>query len=113
MARIELHLRIRASAGRREDLIGFLRRAIPFYESPGGIRIRLLEDRSDPDRFIEVVEYAGEEAYRRDERRVASDPEMRRWLDEWRALLAEPPVVEVYRDATAEVRAAEPRSDER
>lgn len=97
MAGIELHLRIRVKSGDRDAFFTFLRRAVPFYESPGGIRIRLLEDRDSPERFIEVVEYATERAYRDDQRRVEEDPEMKAYLSRWRGLLAEPPVVEVYR----------------
>jgi quinol monooxygenase YgiN len=96
---IELHLRIQVAQGRREDFFAFLREAIPFYEQPGGIRIRLLEDAADDHRFIEVVEYADEAAYARDQQRVASDPQMQKWLVRWRALLAAPPVVETYRSS--------------
>jgi len=44
---IELHLRGRAAAGRRGELIAFLAEAIPFYEAPDGIRVRLLCDVTD------------------------------------------------------------------
>ena len=54
-------------------------------------------DRSTPDRFIEVIDYAGEHDYLEDEKRVESDPTMARYLARWRELLAEP-TVEVYRD---------------
>lgn len=94
--RIDLHLRIRVATARRAAFDAFLREAIPFYEAPGGIRIRLLEDRADPTRLIEVVEYDSRESYERDQRRVESDPEMKRFLERWRALLEEPPIVEVY-----------------
>ena len=94
---IELHLRGRAAAGRRADLEDFLREAIPFYERPGGIKVRVLWELENPDRFIEVVEYADQEAYDRDQVRVADDPEMQDYLRRWRALLAEPPQTEVYR----------------
>ncbi len=93
---ISVHLRIRVSPGRQSDLHEFLADAIPFYESPGGIRVRLLLDSSDPDRFIELIEYADEQTYREDDERVSSDPTMARYLARWRELLAEPPVVEVY-----------------
>ena len=76
----------------------FLREAIPFYESPGGIRVRLLADTGAPDRFVEIIEYASEHAYLEDEGRLKSDPTMARYLARWRALLAEPPIVEIYRD---------------
>lgn len=71
---IELHLRGRVAPGRRADLIAFLSEAIPFYERPGGIRIRLLWDVADPERFIEVVEYADQGTHDRDQARVEADP---------------------------------------
>lgn len=93
---IELHLRIQAAPNRRGELLAFLREAIPFYESPGGIRIDLLADRNDDHRFIERVTYVDEAAYQRDRQRVAADPLMQSYLQRWRALLAGPPVVETY-----------------
>lgn len=96
MPAIELHLRLRVKPGAREAFFDFLREAIPYYESPGGIRIRLLHDRAHPDRFIELVEYADERAYLDDQQRVEHDPTMKGYLARWRELLAEPPVVEVY-----------------
>ena len=83
--------------GRREEFFAFLREAIPFYEGPGGITVRLLENKDDDHRFIEIVLYDNQEAYERDQERVANDPTMKRYLERWRGLLAEPPVVEVYR----------------
>jgi quinol monooxygenase YgiN len=96
---MELHLRITVAPGGRERFFAFLREAIPFYESPGGIRIRLLEDADDDHHFIEVVEYETVEAYQRDQHRVAHDPEQQRFLQRWRALLAAPPQIETYRRA--------------
>lgn len=77
--------------------MAFLREAIPFYETPGGIRIRLLEDQDDPERLIEVVEYATILDYEQDQERVRTDPEMGAVLARWRALLADPPEVETCR----------------
>ncbi|MBL8885151.1 MAG: antibiotic biosynthesis monooxygenase [Phycisphaerales bacterium] len=95
--RIDLHLRCRVVPGQREAFLAFLREAIPFYESPGGITVRLLQDMSDDHRFIELVLYDDQAAYERDQQRVAGDPTMKAYLARWRGLLAEPPVVEVYR----------------
>lgn len=64
---IELHLRGRVRPGYRHDLMAFLAEAIPFYERPGGIRIRVLWDVADPDRFIEVVEYDDQDTHDRDQ----------------------------------------------
>jgi hypothetical protein len=94
---IELHLRGRAARGRRADLVAFLAEAIPFYEAPGGIRVRLLWDVTDPDQFIEVVEYADVAAHDRDQHRVEHDSRMRDYLQRWRALLDGPPEVVTYR----------------
>jgi quinol monooxygenase YgiN len=94
---IELHLRGRVLPGRRDDLVAFLREAIPFYERPGGIQVRLMWDVADPDRFVEVVRYADQASHDTDQSRVAEDPEMNGYLRRWRDLLAEPPEVETYR----------------
>jgi len=95
--RIELHLRCRVQSGRRTEFFAFLKDAIPFYVAPGGIAVHLLEDSCDDHRFIEVVLYDDEAAYTRDQERVKNDPKMRAYLAQWRELLAEPPIVEVYR----------------
>lgn len=94
--RVDLHLRVRVKPGQRGAFLEFLGEAILFYESPGGIRVWLLEDLHDDHRFIELVSYGDRGAYERDQERVRSDPEMQRYLARWRALLAEPPVVEAY-----------------
>lgn len=99
-AAVSLHLCIRVAAGQREPFFAFLREAIPFYESPGGIRIELLSDAADDHRFIEVVHYATEHAYELDQRRVNDDPTMKQFLARWRSFLAEPPIVETYRRRT-------------
>jgi hypothetical protein len=96
---VDLHLRCRVIAGRRAKFLAFLHEAIPFYESPGGIRVHLLENLQDDHRFIELVRYRDQMAYEQDQVRVSHDPTMKRYLGRWRELLAEPPVVEVYRRA--------------
>lgn len=93
---VELHLRIRVAPQNRDALIKFLTRAIPFYERPGGIRVRLLQQREDPCAFIEVIEYLDCDSYERDQERVRSDPAMKAWLDEWRTLLDGPVGIETY-----------------
>lgn len=97
---IELHLRGRAASGRRADLLAFLAEAIPFYEQPGGIRVRVLWGMDDPDQFVEVIEYADQAAHDRDQIRVAEDPRMRAYLQRWHALLDGPAQVEAFRVET-------------
>ena len=87
---IELHLRGRVAAGRRADLVRLLAEAIPFYERPGGIRVRVLWDLANPDRFVEIIEYADQDSHDRDQLRVEPDPEMIAYLHRWRDLLAGP-----------------------
>jgi quinol monooxygenase YgiN len=99
-----LHLRIRCDPNDRKELLRLLNEAMPFYEQPGGIRIRLLEDTSDPSRFIEIVEYESQESYERDQSRVENDGQMQTYLHRWRSLLSNPVEVEVYKEITTEIR---------
>jgi hypothetical protein len=96
MGPVCLHLCVRVSRERRADFLAFLREATPYYEAPGGIRIRLLERADDPEELIEVVEYASRADYERDQHRVEHDPEMQSYLRRWRELLMEPPRVIVW-----------------
>ncbi len=98
-ATVCLHLRIRVATERQAEFRSFLREAIPFYEAPGGIRVRLLSNATESDRFIEQIEYIDEHTYQQDDERTRSDPTMAQFLARWRSLLGEPPVVEVYREA--------------
>ncbi len=107
-APIELHLRIRVKPGMRDAFLDFMREATPYYESDGQTRVCLLEDRSDPHCFIECMEYQSVEAYERGEQRVANDPKMQDYLRRWRELLAQPPVVEVYKNTTADIQTTNP-----
>jgi hypothetical protein len=97
---VELHLRIQIKEHRREDFLVFLKEALPFYERPGGIRVRLLENPAGSGGAVEVVEYATLEDFRKDQLRVEHDPEMKKYLRRWRNLLDTPPVTEVYRRVT-------------
>ncbi len=96
---VALHLRIRVKPENHEALLGFLAEARPVYEQPvpgGAITMRLLQQRDDPNAFIEVFEYESVEAYEADDRRIREDPQQRALIDRWRSLLDGPPVVEVY-----------------
>ena len=94
--RVHLHLRLRIAPERRSSLVQFLARAIPVYESPGEIRVRLCV----AGEFLEIVEYETEDAYEADQRRVERDPQLRALLAEWRSLLLENPQVETYTEIT-------------
>lgn len=93
---IELHLRGRVAPGRRKDFDEFLKEAIPFYESPGGISVRVMWDAADPDLFVEVIEYVDQTAHDSDQIRVENDVQMRDLLERWRELLDGPPQVETF-----------------
>ncbi len=95
--RVVLDLEISVADLRLAELLAFLRRAVPFYEEPGGIRVTLLRDDQRPGRYVERVEYADESAFELDKRRVAEDEHMKRLLAEWRGLLDGPPAVKMYR----------------
>jgi hypothetical protein len=98
---VSLHLRIRIQD--RSKLIDFIRRALPFYEKPDGIKIRLLQDFEDPNSFLEITEYRDRRSYEQDQYRVESDPEMNVYLQSWHRLLASPLIVETYYDVTQEL----------
>jgi hypothetical protein len=102
-----IELRGRVAAGRWDDLVSFLREAIPFYEEPAGVHVRLLRDEDHQDAFIEVIEYDTEESYAADQHRVRSDPEMIARLEVWRGLLAGPVEVRTFRDVTPRAVASE------
>lgn len=93
---IEIHLRAKVAPGGREAFDEFLAEAIPFYESPGGIRVKVLWDVADPDRFVEVIECVDQAAHDRDQLRVENDERMRELLQRWRDLLDGPPAVETF-----------------
>jgi quinol monooxygenase YgiN len=95
-----LHLRIRVAEENEEHLLAFLREAVLYYEQPGDIYVRLLRSRSDPRRFIEVVEYANRSAHDRDQARVASESRMKGFLERWHDLLEGPVEVEIYEELT-------------
>ena len=94
--RVDLHLRIRVSREKRPAFDAFLREAIPFYEAPGGIRVRLVQDEVDPTSLIEIIEYASIDAYQTARRRAANEKEMHQRLVRWRELLDGKPEVVAY-----------------
>jgi hypothetical protein len=100
---VHLHLRIRVETEWRGALLAFLREAVPFYETLGGARVRLLQSRDHPDRFIEVIEYESADRLRRDEERMASNDEMKVYLQRWRGLLAGAADVEAYDELTDQI----------
>lgn len=98
-----LHLRIKTRDGKADALFTFLKDAMLFYTSPGGIQIRLFRDVTDQNRFIEIVEYESVNAFEKDQCRVECDPRMRDYLQVWRSLLAEKVEVEIYEDVTDQI----------
>jgi hypothetical protein len=95
-----LHLHIQVEPERRGELLEFLRDARAYYEQPGGIRMRLFQKIDDENAFVEVFEYDTIDDHRRDEDRVANDPQTKTVLTKWRSLLKGKPIVETYVDLT-------------
>jgi hypothetical protein len=98
---LQLGLNCREPTGR--DLTAYLRKAVPFYRSLSGVNVTLLRSLDRPGRFVEIIEYATEEAFRADQARVADDKQMQSFLAQWRELLTEPPEVEHFADITAAI----------
>lgn len=100
--KIELHLRVRVKPENRAAFEEFLREAIPVYERPGGIRVRVVQALHDHTELIEIVEYADRRTYEEDQQRVENDAEQTALLARWRQLLDGPPKVEFWGDASAQ-----------
>lgn len=98
---LQLGLNCRESTGR--ELAVYLSKAVPFYRSVAGVNVRLLRSLDRPGRFVEIIEYATDEAFRADQARVANDQQMQDLLAEWRGLLVEPPQVEHFVEITPEI----------
>jgi hypothetical protein len=99
---VTLLLRFTVAAEHHAALHAFLAKAVPYYEQPGGIRVRLLEDLKTPGTFVEVVEYRDRVTYERDQVRVESDEGMKSLLAEWRRLHAGPLTVEAFEERSIE-----------
>ena len=101
-----LVLSLRVPEARHADLVSFLRQAVSTYEELPGVRVRLLQSRQDPDRWMEVVEYPDRATYDADQLRVDTDPRLIGLLDRWRRLLAEPAGVETWEERTHQIKEA-------
>ena len=77
----------RVAPANRQRLMEFLTDAFDVYERPGGIRMGLYESVDDPGLLLELVAYVDDETYERDQERVENDPEMKKVLEAWRALV--------------------------
>lgn len=96
-AGVVLHLEVEVAEGDRARFLDFCRRAFPVYESVGGCRMALYEDRSARGRFDEVGYYAAEGDLERAEAALRDDPTQAALIKEWRSLLKGAPKVTVYR----------------
>lgn len=99
-AAVVLRLGLRVAKERHADLQAYVTEAFPIFEAPGGTRGMLYQDAADPERFDEVFYYETEAAYQEGERGIREDPVQLALLARWRALLAEPPTVSVWRRLT-------------
>lgn len=100
---VVLHLHIRVREGNEAKLTEFLHRARPYYEAPGGIRVRLIEDADDPRCFIEIIEYESEAVFEQDHLRLDADSTMESYLDEWHSLLEGEVRVKKYLDRSVKI----------
>ena len=101
--RVVLHLGLDCREPTGRDLIAYLRQAAPFYESLQGVRVRLLRNLDRPGRFVEIIEYTTDDAFRADKARISGDRQMQALLAEWRALLVAPPDIDHFADITTEI----------
>lgn len=67
----------------RAALLRFMAETIPFYEKPGGIRVKLYESADEPGTFLELVAYSSRKVYDEDQYRIENDAEYRKVLAQW------------------------------
>lgn len=103
---LQLGLNCKELTGR--ELTGYLSKAVPFYRNVGDVDVRLLRSLDKPGHFVEIIEYATEEAFQADQDRMAHDKQMQDLLAEWRGLLVDPPQVEHFADITPEIEEGAP-----
>ena len=101
---IVINLRIAVPIENQKKFIRFLRDAVPFYQTSGGIFIKLFRSIDDPTKLIEVVEYENRDSFEKDQIRVENNVIMKNYLDKWRSLLVGDIAVEVYEEITDEIK---------
>ena len=99
-AEVLLRLEVQVPPEKREDFLAFCRRAFPVYESIGGCRMALYEDRDRPGCFDELGWYATAEDLDRAETALREDPVQAALIRQWRGLLSAPPKVSIHRRST-------------
>ena len=90
---VALHIALVSREPAGLALTTFLRQAVPFYQSLPGVNVRLLRSLDRPGRFVEIIEYATNEAFLADKARVAEDKRMQSLLAQRRELFTEAPDV--------------------
>lgn len=95
-----LTLRFHVDARLLPAFRAFLRKAIPYYQSLPGARVRVLRDKADPSSYLEIIEYTDLSAFAADDERVRADTRMKTLLQEWRALLSSSPLTESFVEVT-------------
>ena len=95
-AGVVLHLEVDVAPEQRAKFLDFCRRAFPVYESVGGTKMALYEDKSNPNRFDEVGCYETLADYQRGEDAIRNDPVQSALIKEWRTLLRASPKVSIF-----------------
>lgn len=95
-----LEVKIRLPNADVKQLLPFVKAAIPFYETLGQVRIRLLHNVDDPTQFVQLVEYETDATMEITRQRFASDPTLRAYLQTWKTFTLGAIEVDVYEDVT-------------
>lgn len=94
-----LHIKMRA-LGEPSQVIALIRSSKPFYQAMGGTGFRVLQNVDDPAQILVEIEYEANAALELNRNKVASDPMMRTFLQDWRAILAGNADIYVYENVT-------------
>ncbi len=88
-----LHLEVEVAQENRARFLDFCRKAFPVYESVGGTKMVLYEDKQKTGHFNEVAYYRTTADFQRSEDAIKNDPVQSALIKEWRSLLKNPPKV--------------------
>lgn len=94
-----LQVKLRALGDARQFL-DLMKSATPFYQAFGAKRFRFLQNVDDPAQFVVEIEYEAPAAFELNRTKVASDHNMRTFLQGWPQMLAGSAEMDVFEDVT-------------
>jgi hypothetical protein len=93
-----LQLRFTLPIADSTQLVAMIKAATPFYQMFGNAEVRLLQNVDDPAKFVQEIEYDAQEDWEQSRQRIASDPRMQVYLQNWRTMFPGALEMDVYQE---------------